>query len=94
MNETPFPAAARNPYWIELATEEKALFAFDPTKRIVPTTRTKITASITAYSAHHNPGHSASFSSAQFLIQTIRDFRGEQRFRGLTKNPHNVLFVS
>src|SRR5438094_1287298 len=30
---------------------EKALLAFDPTRRIVPTTNTKITASITAYSA-------------------------------------------
>jgi len=38
-------------YWIELATEEKALLAFEPTSRIVPTTRTKITASTTAYSA-------------------------------------------
>ena len=34
-----------------LATEEKALLAFEPTRRIVPTTKTKITASITAYSA-------------------------------------------
>jgi len=38
-------------YWIVLATEEKALFALLPTRRIVPTTSTKITASITAYSA-------------------------------------------
>src|SRR5712692_10037059 len=38
-------------YWIVLATEENALFAFDPTRRIVPTTSTRITASITAYSA-------------------------------------------
>src|SRR5207244_1333610 len=30
-----------------LATEEKALLAFEPTRRIVPTTKTKITASIT-----------------------------------------------
>src|SRR3981189_1373503 len=36
---------------MELATLEKALLAFDPIKRIVPTTRTRITASITAYSA-------------------------------------------
>src|SRR5438128_610950 len=34
-----------------LATEEKALLAFEPTRRMVPTTKTKITASITAYSA-------------------------------------------
>src|SRR5438093_6439590 len=38
-----------------LATEEKALLAFEPTRRIVPTTKTKITASITAYSAMSCP---------------------------------------
>src|SRR5207249_5325918 len=38
-------------YWIELATEEKALLAFEPTSRMVPTTSTRMTASITAYSA-------------------------------------------
>ena len=36
-------------YWIVLATEENALLALLPTKRTVPTTSTKITASITAY---------------------------------------------
>jgi hypothetical protein len=40
-----------HPYWTELATCENTLFAFEPTKRIVPTTSTRITASITAYSA-------------------------------------------
>jgi hypothetical protein len=38
-------------YCIELATAEKALFAFDPIRLTVPTTSTRITASITAYSA-------------------------------------------
>jgi hypothetical protein len=38
-------------YWIELAADEKTLFALEPTNRIVPTTRTRITANITAYSA-------------------------------------------
>ena len=38
-----------------LATEEKALLALLPTRRIVPTTSTKITASITAYSAMSCP---------------------------------------
>ena len=42
-------------HWSELATEEKALFAFEPTRRTVPTTSTKITASITAYSAMSCP---------------------------------------
>src|SRR6266852_5201098 len=36
-------------YWIELATEENALFAFEPTSRIVPTTRTRMTASVTLH---------------------------------------------
>src|SRR2546425_7613373 len=38
-------------YCTELATEEKTLLALLPTRRIVPTTITRITASITAYSA-------------------------------------------
>src|SRR5262249_41171375 len=36
---------------IVLATDENTLFAFPPIKRIVPITITRITASITAYSA-------------------------------------------
>ncbi len=40
-----------NCYCTLLATLEKTLFAFPPTKRTVPITRTRITASITAYSA-------------------------------------------
>ena len=36
---------------IELAVEENTLFALPPINRIVPTTKTKMTASITAYSA-------------------------------------------
>jgi hypothetical protein len=36
---------------IELATDEKTLFELVPINRIVPTTRTRITASMTAYSA-------------------------------------------
>ena len=38
-------------YCTELATEEKTLLALEPISRMVPTTITKITASITAYSA-------------------------------------------
>ena len=45
-------------YWIELATLENALLAFDPIKRTVPTTKTRITASITAYSAISCPASS------------------------------------
>jgi hypothetical protein len=38
-------------YWIALPTEENTLFALAPIKRTVPTTITRTTASITAYSA-------------------------------------------
>src|ERR1700722_17805324 len=38
-------------YWIELATDENTVLALDPINRTVPTTMTRITASITAYSA-------------------------------------------
>ena len=38
-------------YWFsELPTWEKTLLAFEPTRRIVPTTRTRITANMTAFS--------------------------------------------
>ena len=42
-------------YWTELATEENTLLALEPISRMVPTTMTKITASITAYSAMSCP---------------------------------------
>src|SRR5579863_3973691 len=40
---------------IELATDEKTLLAFAPIRRMVPTTITNTTASITAYSATSCP---------------------------------------
>src|SRR4029077_16864479 len=43
---------------MELDTAENTLFAFPPIKRIVPTTITRITASITAYSAMSCPSSS------------------------------------
>src|SRR5215469_5331647 len=43
---------------MELATFENTVFAFEPIKRIVPTTRTRITASMTAYSAMSCPSSS------------------------------------
>jgi hypothetical protein len=43
---------------MELETEENTLFAFVPTSRMVPTTITRITASITAYSAMSCPASS------------------------------------
>lgn len=46
-------------YWFRLLpTCENTLFAFDPMSRIVPTTRTRITASMTAYSAISCPSSS------------------------------------
>lgn len=45
-------------YCSELATLENALLAFDPIKRTVPTTSTRITANITAYSAISCPDSS------------------------------------
>src|SRR5579864_1605094 len=45
------PACVLRLYLIRLATEDKTLLAFDPIKRLVPTTIPSITASITAYSA-------------------------------------------
>ena len=38
-------------YWMALPTLENTLLAFEPISRTVPTTITRITASITAYSA-------------------------------------------
>lgn len=45
-------------YWIELATLENVLLALAPISRTVPTTITRITASITAYSAMSWPSSS------------------------------------
>src|ERR1700746_700548 len=42
-------------YWMELAAEENTVLALLPIIRIVPTTITRITASITAYSAMSCP---------------------------------------
>jgi len=50
---------ARRSYWpIELATEENTLLELLPINRMVPTTSTRITASITAYSAMSCPSSS------------------------------------
>jgi hypothetical protein len=48
----PYADIARNVrYLIELATEENTLLELEPMSRMVPTTITRMTASITAYSA-------------------------------------------
>src|SRR5947208_13987873 len=56
-------------YCTELATEEKTLFALLPTRRIVPTTITRITASITAYSAMSCP------------LSSLHKYRGRRNIR-------------
>jgi hypothetical protein len=44
------PLPSRNAYWIELAACENTVLALEPISRIVPTTRMRMTASMTAYS--------------------------------------------
>lgn len=55
-------------YWIELATLEKVLFALDPISRTVPTTITRMTASITAYSAMSCPSSSCHNLEKYFMV--------------------------
>ncbi len=45
-------------YWMELATFEKTVLALEPMRRMVPTTKTRITANMTAYSAMSCPDSS------------------------------------
>jgi hypothetical protein len=55
-------------YLIELATLEKTLLALDPISRMVPTTITRITANITAYSAMSCPSSSRHILHRKFVI--------------------------
>jgi hypothetical protein len=82
------------PYLIELATDENTLFALEPTNRIVPTTMTRITANVTAYSAMFCPS-SASHALVEFrpyahllkcqkLIAKISGVGGSERLEGST----------
>jgi hypothetical protein len=70
-------------YLIELAVAEKTLLAFEPMSRIVPTTITRMTKSITAYSAMSCPlsSHamrciksrpSRNFSITETMRKTVR----------------------
>src|SRR5438270_6774343 len=86
----------RRVYWIVLATEENALLALLPTRRIVPTTSTKITASITAYSAMSWP--CSSFQSVRrrssiTLLSWLECFqfegRADEKIRILTLKTRN-----
>ena len=63
-----------------LATLENALFAFDPTRRIVPTTKTTMTASMTGYSAIFWP-RSSWMSLNRFLKVAPRNQEYEQTYR-------------
>jgi hypothetical protein len=66
---------SRKFYWpIELATAEKTLLAFPPINRRVPTTITKMTASITAYSAISWPS-SSDHNLERPCIITCSNFR-------------------
>src|SRR5438046_2030722 len=65
-----------------LATEEKALLAFDPTRRIVPTTNTKITASITAYSAMSCPLSSVQSRGRRLLMTEFLSSRSDYHMAG------------
>src|SRR5882724_8933242 len=66
-------------YWIALPTDENTLLALEPISRIVPTTITRITANITAYSATSCPCSSRHtlcnhFAIAALLGTTVRPF--------------------
>jgi len=54
-------------YWIALPTCENTVFAFVPIKRTVPITITRITASMTAYSAMSCPCSSFHILFKKFL---------------------------
>lgn len=58
----------RDSYWIELAASENTLLALLPIMRMVPTTMTRMTASMTAYSAMSCP-----WSSDQSVERRGRD---------------------
>lgn len=61
---------------MELATFENTLFALEPIKRMVPTTITRMTANMTAYSAiscPSSPPHSWRASSVAFLSSSLLD---------------------
>src|SRR5437660_12819577 len=71
-------------YWIELPTCENTLLALEPIRRTVPTTITRMTASITAYSAMSWPSSSLSSrvnSSSITTSKRLTDETTRVRFR-------------
>lgn len=79
--------AVVNRYWIELPTDENTLLALLPTKRIVPTTITRITANITAYSAMSCPRSSFHKLQSMLIIVAPSDSKPLQ----LTKRSGGVF---
>jgi len=80
-------------YWIALPTDENTLLALEPIKRIVPTTITKMTASITAYSAMSWPRSSdqsccrnLTTGLPPWLVSEDRLSCGAKSRRGFPKN--------
>ena len=60
---------------IELAVAENTLFALPPINRIVPTTKTKMTASITAYRPRLRQKRESSGKSNNTLYRTQQLFQ-------------------
>jgi hypothetical protein len=58
-------------YWTELATDENTLLAFDPIRRIVPTTIARTTASMMAYSAISCPSSSHNLPHTFFMRNLV-----------------------
>src|SRR5216683_3830540 len=70
-------------YWMALPTDEKTLLALEPINRIVPTTITRITASITAYSATSCPCSSCQILLNHFAIAALLGNYGSALLRFL-----------
>ena len=66
--------ARKDRYWIELATSEKTLLDCPPISLIVPTTITRITASMTAYSAMSWPPSSDHMEPSKFFISCLTSY--------------------
>ncbi len=63
-------------YWTALAAAENALLAFEPINRTVPTTSTRMTANITAYSAMSWPD--SSDQSLRMILDIPSSCRGSR----------------
>src|SRR5689334_1899025 len=86
------PAHWAGYYCSALDVLENTLFALDPTSRIVPTTSTRITASITAYSAMSCPSSSAHNLRSVFIISSIETSRLHCRPARRGQLPSTIVF--